>query len=449
MRALLATRAHNPCTRFSPHFPITTSPPSLSLCSGGLDTSTVLVWLREQGYGVHAYCANLGQDEDFEAARAKALKIGAKSVHIEDLREEFLRSYILPAVQANAIYENLYLMGTSLARPCIAKRAVEIAHKTGCRFVAHGATGKGNDQVRCELTFAPLDPGLQAIVPWRDPAFFSKFQGRSDLLAYAAQHGVPVVQTKAKPYSMDENMMHVSYEAGVLEDPAVPAPADMFRMTVDPARAPDAPATLRVWFERGLPVRVRNLEDGTDIAGDALRLFLYLNAVGGAHGVGRADVVENRFVGIKSRGVYENPGAEVLRQAHVGLEGLTLDREVFRLRDTLSARFADLVYNGFWHSPEMEFVLAAVAKSQERVTGSCDVRLFKGRASVAARASPLSLYNKTISSMDEAGGWDPRDSTGFIKINAVRLRAHAARERAIAAASAAGGAAGGAAGDKR
>ena len=201
------------------------------------------MWLREQGYGVHAYCANLGQDEDFEAARAKALKIGAKSVHIEDLREEFLRSYILPAVQANAIYENLYLMGTSLARPCIAKRAVEIAHKTGCRFVAHGATGKGNDQVRFELTFAALDPGLQAIVPWRDPAFFSKFQGRSDLLAYAAQHGVPVVQTKAKPYSMDENMMHVSYEAGVLEDPAVPAPADMFRMTVDPARAPDAPAT--------------------------------------------------------------------------------------------------------------------------------------------------------------------------------------------------------------
>jgi argininosuccinate synthase len=400
--------------------------------SGGLDTSTVLVWLREQGYGVHAYCADLGQEEDFAAARAKALKIGAKSVHIEDLREEFLKTYILPAIQANAIYENLYLMGTSLARPCIAKRAVEIAHKMGCGFVAHGATGKGNDQVRFELTFAALDPRLQAIVPWRDPAFFNKFQGRGDLLEYAALHGVPVVQTKAKPYSMDENMMHVSYEAGVLEDPATAAPADMFRMTTDPAKAPDAPATLRVWFEKGLPVRVKHLEGETDISGDALKIFLYLNKVGGAHGVGRADVVENRFVGIKSRGVYENPGAEVLRQAHIGLEGLTLDREVFRLRDTLSARFADLVYNGFWHSPEMEFILAAVQKSQERVSGSCDVRLFKGRASVAARSSPLSLYNSKLSSMDVAGGWNPQDSTGFIRINSVRLRAHAARERAIA-----------------
>jgi argininosuccinate synthase len=236
---------------------------------------------------------------------------------------------------------------------------------------------------------------------------------------------------------MDENMMHVSYEAGVLEDPATPAPADMFRMTTDPAKAPDAPATLRIWFEKGLPTRVKHLEGDTDIAGDRLKIFLYLNKVGGAHGVGRADVVENRFVGIKSRGVYENPGAEVLRQAHIGLEGLTLDREVFRLRDTLSARFADLVYNGFWHSPEMEFILAAVQKSQERVSGYCDVRLFKGRASVAARSSPLSLYNKTISSMDVAGGWNPQDSTGFIRINSVRLRAHAARERAIAAAAAA------------
>jgi argininosuccinate synthase len=406
------------------------------LYSGGLDTSTVLVWLREQGFGVHAYCANLGQDEDFEAVRAKALRCGAKSAHVEDLRRDFLSRYILPAVQCNAIYENLYLLGTSLARPCIARRAVEVAHRTGCRFLAHGATGKGNDQVRFELTFAALDPSLQTIVPWRDPAFFNKFRGRPDLLEYAALHGVPVVQTKAKPYSMDENMMHVSYEAGVLEDPANAAPADMFRMTVDPARAPDAPATVRVHFERGRPTRVQNAAEGVDIRGDELAIFLYLNKVGGAHGVGRADVVENRFVGIKSRGVYESPGAEVLRQAHIGLEGLTLDREVFRLRDLLAAKFADLAYNGFWHSPEMEFVLAAVEKSQERVTGSCEVRLFKGRASVHSRESPLSLYSQRAASMDEAGGWDPRDSTGFIRINAVRLRAHAAREKKVAGAEA-------------
>ena len=435
----LASRAAKSPIRLPARRPLSTASPKgdvVLLYSGGLDTSTVLVWLREQGFGVHAYCANLGQDEDFEAVRAKALRCGAKSAHVEDLRRDFLSRYILPAVQCNAIYENLYLLGTSLARPCIARRAVEVAHRTGCRFLAHGATGKGNDQVRFELTFAALDPSLQTIVPWRDPAFFNKFRGRPDLLEYAALHGVPVVQTKAKPYSMDENMMHVSYEAGVLEDPANAAPADMFRMTVDPARAPDTPATVRVHFERGRPTRVQNAAEGVDISGDELAIFLYLNKVGGAHGVGRSDVVENRFVGIKSRGVYESPGAEVLRQAHIGLEGLTLDREVFRLRDPLAAKFADLAYNGFWHSPEMEFVLAAVEKSQERVTGSCEVRLFKGRASVHSRESPLSLYSQRAASMDEAGGWDPRDSTGFIRINAVRLRAHAAREMKVAGAEA-------------
>jgi len=249
-------------------------------------------------------------------------------------------------------------------------------------------------------------------------------------MAYAQSQGVPVVQTKAKPYSMDENMMHISYEAGILEDPAQAAPADMFRMTTDPRAAPSEPVTLRVHFERGLPVRVQNLQDGTDLTASpsALPLFEYLNKVGGAHGVGRMDVVENRFVGIKSRGVYETPGAEVLRQAHMGLEGLTLDREVFRLRDMYSAKFAEYAYNGFWFSPEMEFVLAAVGKSQERVTGSCDVQLYKGRAAIVARASPLSLYNPKMSSMDEGGGWNPQDSTGFIRINAVRLVAHAKRE---------------------
>lgn len=402
------------------------------LYSGGLDTSTILLWLLEQGYEVVAYCANLGQDEDYEAARKKALKIGAKAVYIEDLRSDFLHNYILPSIQCNGIYENLYLMGTSLARPCIAKRAVEIAHKEGCNFVAHGATGKGNDQVRFELSFAALDPKIQSIVPWRDPAFYNRFQGRSDLIQYAASKGVPVVQTAAKPYSMDENMMHISYEAGILEDPSVPAPADMFRMTVDPRKAPDTPAMLKVAFKDGLPVRVQNAADGTDLS-DPLAIYLYLNKAGGAHGVGRVDVVENRFVGIKSRGVYESPGAEILRTAHVGLEGLTLDREVFRLRDTLAARFADLCYNGFWFSPEMEFILHAVRKSQERVTGSVDIQLYKGKASISARSSPFSLYSKSIASMDAHGDWNPVDSAGFIRINAVRLKAHHRREQLIAA----------------
>jgi len=255
----------------------------------------------------------------------------------------------------------------------------------------------------------------------------------SDLMAYAKSQGVPVVQTAAKPYSMDENMMHISYEAGILEDPSTAAPGDMFRMTVDPAAAPNKPALLRVHFEAGLPVRVTNEAEGVDISGSPLKLFEYLNKVGGAHGVGRSDVVENRFVGIKSRGVYETPGAEILRQAHMGLEGLTLDREVFKLRDMMSAKFSEYAYNGFWFSPEMDFVLAAIKKSQERVTGSCDVQLFKGRASIASRASKLSLYNPKMSSMDEGGGWNPQDSTGFIRINAVvrvgRRRAHASPPR--------------------
>jgi argininosuccinate synthase len=341
-----------------------------------------------------------------------------------------LKNYILPSIQANGIYENLYLMGTSLARPCISKRAVEIAQKEGCKFVAHGATGKGNDQVRFELSFAALDPTLTAIVPWRDPEFYNRFQGRSDLLEYAAKHGIPVVQTKAKPYSMDENMLHISYEAGILEDPSVPPPADMFRLTVDPSKAPDTPALLEITFTKGLPTRLVNKSENVELS-NSLDIFLYLNKIGGAHGVGRVDVVENRFVGIKSRGIYETPGGEILRTAHIGIEGLTLDREVFRLRDMLSSKFADLCYNGFWFSPEMEFILNGIEKSQERVTGTTTVQLFKGKASIVGRSSPYSLYNPHIASMDAHGKWNPADSTGFIKINAVRLKAHFNRETAI------------------
>lgn len=405
------------------------------LYSGGLDTTCILLWLREQGYDVVAYGANLGQPEDWDAAKAKALSVGASKVYVEDLRQDFLHNYIFPSIQANGIYENLYLMGTSLARPCIAKRAVEIAQREGCKFVAHGATGKGNDQVRFELSFAALDPSLTPVVPWRDPAFFNRFRGRSDLLAYAESKGLPVVQTAKKPYSMDENMFHISYEAGILEDPAAAPPEDMFRTTVDPRKAPDTPAHLKVTFEQGIPVAVENVAEGKRVT-DPLELFLYLNAIGGAHGVGRVDVVENRFVGMKSRGIYESPGAEILRQAHIGIEGLTLDREVFRLRDLLSSRFADLCYNGFWFSPEMEFILAGVKESQKRVSGTVDVSLYKGKASIIGRSSPLSLYSQNIASMDEQGAWNPQDSTGFIRINSTRLKAHLLRERKIAAAGA-------------
>lgn len=344
-----------------------------------------------------------------------------------DLREDFLLNYIIPAIKCNAIYENLYLLGTSLARPCIAKGAVEVAHQEDCQFISHGATGKGNDQVRFELSTMALDPSIQIIAPWRDPAFYERFQGRSDLLAYAAERGIPVTQTKAKPYSMDENMLHISYEAGILEDPSLAAPSDMFRMTRDPTEAPNEPATVRVHFNKGVPVAVDNLETGESISGE-LATFLYLNDLGGEHGIGRVDVVENRFVGIKSRGVYETPAGEILRQAHVGLEGLTMDREVLRLRDALSAKFADYCYNGFWFAPEMEFLLNAVEHSQQHVTGYTDVTLYKGRAAIAARSSDRSLYNPALASMDEQGGYQPEDAAGFIRINAHRLKSHAVRE---------------------
>jgi len=348
-------------------------------------------------------------------------------VHVEDLRRDFLDNYILPSIQANGMYENLYLMGTSIARPCISRRAVEIAQREGCSHVAHGATGKGNDQVRFELSFLALEPSLKCIVPWRDPAFYERFQGRPDLIEYAKANGVPVVQTQAKPYSMDENMFHISYEAGVLEDPSKPPPAGMFRLTTDPEDAPDKAERVKVHFEQGLPTLVENLDSGEKFE-DQLEAFLYLNDLAGKHGVGRVDVVENRFVGIKSRGVYETPAGEVLRQAHIGLEGLTLDREVFRIRDYMSQRFADACYNGFWFSPEMEFLLSGIRNSQKHVTGSTTVKLYKGRASIEGRESARSLYDQDIASMDRQGSYEPKDAEGFIRVNSIRLQAHAKRE---------------------
>lgn len=391
--------------------------------SGGLDTSCILKWLIDQGYEVVAYIGNVGQDEDFEEARRKAEAIGACRVYVEDLRREFVTDFIFPAIKANAIYEGRYLLGTSLARPCIARRHVEIARKENCAFVSHGATGKGNDQVRFELTFYALAPDLKIIAPWRDPDFLARFKGRPDLMAYAQEKGIPVTATTAKPYSMDDNLYHISYESGILEDPSHSPTADMFRWTKDPEQAPDRPDEIEIHFKDGVPCRLVNLTDGTSWE-DPLELFTALNDLGSRHGIGRIDIVENRFIGIKSRGVYETPGGTILREAHMDIEGIAMDREVMRLRDMLSPKFAELVYNGFWFSPEMDFLMAAIEKSQEVIDGVVRMRLYRGRAMVIGRESHSSLYDRDLVSMDIEGGFNPLDSEGFIKINAIRLKAH-------------------------
>ena len=391
--------------------------------SGGLDTSVILRWLMERGYDVVAYIADVGQEEEFASAEKRAIDIGATEVRIEDLKREFVTDYITPAVQANAIYEGRYLLGTALARPIIAKRQIEIAQEVGATHVSHGATGKGNDQVRFELTYYALNPGIQIIAPWKTAEFLEQFKGRPDLLAYADAQGIEVKATAAKPFSEDDNLFHISHESGVLEDPARPADRDMYSKTVDPQDAPDTPVRIDVTFKDGAAVKVENLADGTTNT-DPLDLFLYLNELGGAHGVGRIDMVENRFVGIKSRGVYETPGGTILHAAHRDIEGIAMDREVMRLRDSLSAKFAELIYYGFWFSPEMDFLSAALAKSQEYIDGTVTVELYKGSAMPIARTSPSSLYNQDLSSMDIEGGFDQKDSAGFIKINAIRLMAH-------------------------
>jgi len=396
--------------------------------SGGLDTSVILAWLLEKGYQVEAYMADLGQREDFEAARKKALNIGASKVHILDVREEFIIDFIFPALRANAIYEGRYLMGTSLARPLIAKKQVEVARKEGASIVSHGATGKGNDQVRFELTYQVLSPGIRVIAPWKDSEFLARFQGRPDLIRYAQERGIPVKATKDEPWSSDPNIMHISYEAGELEDPMRRPRPSMFEMTASPQDAPDREMELEIEFEQGNPVRAKNLSDGTAKA-TPLALFQYLNEVGGRNGIGREDMVENRFVGMKSRGVYETPAGTILQRAHRDLEGITMDREVMHLRDMLVPKFSELIYYGFWYSPEMDFLRAALDKSQEHVSGKVRLALYKGNVIITGRESPESLYDQALASMDVAGGYDPRDAVGFIRINALRLIASALRER--------------------
>jgi argininosuccinate synthase len=395
--------------------------------SGGLDTSIILKWLIEEGYEVVAYLADVGQQEDFEAARAKALKVGASKVYVEDLKREFVTDYIFPAFSANAVYEGRYLLGTSLARPVIAKKQIEIAIKEKADFVGHGATGKGNDQVRFELGYFALKPDIRVLAPWKMPSFLQRFRGRQDMLNYAEQHGIPVTATRKKPYSEDENLLHISHEAGVLEDPAAPCAEEIYSRTTPLEKTPDTPDIITLTFKNGIPVKVENAAEKVSHT-DPLALFQYLNAVGARHGVGRLDMVENRFVGIKSRGVYETPGGTILLNAHRDIEGITMDREVMRIRDMISLKIGDLIYNGFWFSPEMEFAMHAIRKSQENVEGQVQVRLFKGHAYPIARSSPKSLYNPKLSSMDEEGGFNQVHSEGFIRVNAIRLQANRVRE---------------------
>lgn len=391
--------------------------------SGGLDTSCVLVWLREQGYEVIAYLANIGQEEDFDAARVKATNLGAVKVVIQDVRQSFVEDYIWPAVQSGTIYEDRYLMGTSLARPCIAKGLVQVAKEEGAAFVSHGATGKGNDQVRFELTCYALYPKVKIISPWRLPEFYKRFQGRQDLFEYAKKNGIPLPVTPKSPWSMDANLMHISYESGVLEDPWKDAPEELYQMTANPLTSPDDPDIVEIEFSNGLPVTLKHAQSGIEKS-KPLEMLEYLNVLGGRHGIGRIDIVENRFVGLKSRGVYETPGGTILYNAHLDLETLCLDREVRRIKQYMAVKLSEQIYNGFWYAPECEYTRKAIALSQKTVSGSVRVRLYKGLARVVARSSPVSLYNQELVSMDVQGDYDPSDAAGFIKINAIRLREH-------------------------
>lgn len=389
--------------------------------SGGLDTSCILVWLIEQGYDVIAFCANIGQDDDFDAAKEKALNLGAKKMIIPDVKSEFVEEFIWPGIQANAAYEDRYLLGTALARPCIARAMIKVAVGEKAQFVAHGATGKGNDQIRFELGAYALHPTIKVISPWRLPEFYNRFQGRADLFKYAQEHGIDLPVTPKAPWSMDANLMHISYESGVLEDPATHAPPGIYQMTVDPEQAPEQAEKIVISFKSGLPVSVKNLGDNTTKT-DPLGIFSYMNELGGKHAIGRIDIVENRFIGMKSRGLYETPGGTILLAAHVDIELFTLDKEVRKIKRNLDITFSEQVYKGFWFSPECEFTRSCIQKSQDHVTGSVTVKLYKGGVYILGRESPLSLYNAELVSMDVQGDYEPTDAGGFIKINALRLQ---------------------------
>jgi len=389
--------------------------------SGGLDTSVICHWLAARyGAEVVGFCADLGQEEDLTGVPAKARASGATDCFVEDLRAEFAQDFVAPMMRAAAIYEGYYLLGTSIARPLIAKRLVEIARREGADAISHGATGKGNDQVRFELAAQALAPELVTIAPWRE----WDLKSRTDLIAYAKKHAIPVQATAAKPYSIDANLLHTSYEGGVLEDPEQAPEEDMFLTTVSPEAAPDTPQVVEVAFEAGDPVAV----DGEAMPPHAL--LKKLNVLGGRHGVGRVDLVENRFVGMKSRGVYETPGGTIWYHAHRALEALTLDREVLHLRDTLVPRYAALVYNGFWFAPEREMLQAAMDHAQRAVTGSVRLKLYKGNVIVQGRRSPQSLYRPDLATFEADTVYDQADAAGFIRLQALRLRVAAMRDAA-------------------
>ena len=384
--------------------------------SGGLDTSVILHWLRNNfDCEVVAYCAEVGQGDETEGLQQKALATGASKLYVEDLREEFARDFVFPMMRANAVYEGYYLLGTSIARPAIARRQVDIAVREGADAVAHGATGKGNDQVRFELTFARLAPQLTVVAPWRHPQW--PFKGRADMIVYANKNHIPVSVTAEKPYSMDRNLVHVSYEGGVLEDPWHEPYNDMFRLTVSPEDAPNNPEYVEIEYVYGDPVSI----NGEPLS--PARVIERANQLGGGHGVGRVDLVENRYVGIKSRGVYETPGLTILQHAHRAVEQLTLDREVMHLRDGLVPRYAEMVYNGSWFAPERESLQALIDHAQRQVSGVARVKLYKGTVSIVGRKSTNSLYDPAMASFEEAGGYRQADAEGFIRLNGLRLRA--------------------------
>ncbi len=391
--------------------------------SGGLDTSVILKWLCEQGYEVICFVGDVGISDDLDEVKEKAFKTGAVNVYVEDLREEFVTDFIFPALRGNVIYEGRYLLGTALARPLLAKKQIEIAYKENAEYVSHGATGKGNDQVRFELAYYALNPAIKIIAPWKIPEFLDAFKGRDDLIAYAKKMNIPVKASFEKSYSEDENLMHISHEAGILEDPAFCPPENVFSLTVSPKDAPDTETVLEIFFKDGTPVKVINTKDGT-LHNKSLPMYMYLNKIAGENGIGRVDMVENRYIGIKSRGIYETPAATVLWAAHRDLEGIAMDKEVMHLRDMLIPSIAETIYNGFWFSPEMDFLLCAIRKSQEAIDGKVTVSLYKGNVNVIGRESETSLYDQKLSSMNEEGGFNAEDSKGFIDITSIRLRAH-------------------------
>lgn len=394
--------------------------------SGGLDTSIILNWLKETyDAEIITFTADIGQKEELDGLEAKALATGASKVYIDDLREEFAKDFIYPMFQSGALYEGQYLLGTSIARPLIAKRMVEIARKEGAIAIAHGATGKGNDQVRFELNAAAIAPEIAVIAPWRLPEFREAFPGRAEMIAYAEAHGIPVTASAEKPYSTDRNLLHISYESGVLEDPwfdaSAPENKAMYLLSVDPEDAPDQAEYIEIDFEQGNAVAI----NGESL--DPLRMMEKLNELGGKHGIGRVDMVENRFVGMKSRGVYETPGGTILFVAHRKMESITMDREVMSLRDSLITKYSSLVYNGFWFAPERLALQALITESQKNVSGTVRLKLYKGNVIGAGVKSPVSLYNPNIATMeaDPTQAYDQGDAAGFIRLNALRLKVSA------------------------